>query len=61
MNIEALTKARDDSQFAWEDLREALKTASPVEAIVLLRIINEQAKVMNSINEFRAACDCRKD
>ncbi|MBK7814511.1 MAG: hypothetical protein IPJ52_09490 [Rhodocyclaceae bacterium] len=46
---EQLTKARDCAQFAAEDLRAALRGASPVEAMVLLPMIGDAARLVQQI------------
>ncbi len=52
---EYLTKARDCAQFAAEDLRRALAEASPIEAMVLLPMIGEAAKLVQQIETLISA------
>jgi len=55
---EDLTKARDCAAFAAEDLRRALADADPVEALVLLPMIADAARLAQQVGaliEARAA------
>lgn len=53
--IESLTKAVNDAEFLRESLRAALAVASPVEAIVLLPMIETAANLMYRVNEMLGA------
>jgi len=58
MTNENLTKARDCAQFAVEDLRAALTGADPVEALILLPMIGDAARLVQQVEaliEARAA------
>ena len=46
---ENLNKALDDLQFAVGDLQEALKTASGVEGMVILRLIRDVANARTDL------------
>jgi hypothetical protein len=46
---EQLTKARDCAQFAADDLRAALTGADSVEALVLLPMIGDAARLVQQI------------
>lgn len=55
MKREAIAKAIDDSAFCRESLQEALKTASPIEAIILYDIIGQAATLHRRILELQNA------
>ena len=46
---ENINKALDDLQFAVSDLQEALKTASGVEGMVILRLIRDVANARTDL------------
>jgi len=52
---EQLTKARDCAQFVAEDLRAALTGADPVEALVLLPMIGDAARLVQQIEGLISA------
>ena len=52
---EQLTKARDFAQFVAEDLRAALTGADPVEALVLLPMIGDAARLVQQIEGLISA------
>jgi hypothetical protein len=52
---ESLTKARDCAQFAHDDLRAALHDASAVEALVLMPMIADAAKLVQQIEALISA------
>ena len=52
---EQLTKARDCAQFVAEDLRAALTGADPVEALVLLPMIGDAARLVQQIEGLVSA------
>ncbi len=55
MTNENLTKARDCAQFAADDLRAALTGADPVEALILLPMIGDAARLVQQIEALISA------
>ena len=55
--LEPLTKAEHDITFCVEDLRTALRDAKPVEALMLLELIDEAAQLAVRI---RVLLDAKK-
>jgi hypothetical protein len=55
MNTEALIQARECAQFAASHLRAALAESSAVEALVLLPLIADAAKLADQISGLLAA------
>ena len=53
--IQSVQKAEHSFQFAVSDLREALKQATPVEAIVLMSMIKRAADLENEAKALHAA------
>ena len=49
MNLEPLLKALDSAKFATQELRDALKSASAVEALVILPMIADAARLQQQI------------
>ena len=60
MNIEQLTQAEHSAQFAIRHLQAALKTAPPVESLVLLQIIADAVKVENAIAALQFALGAKE-
>jgi hypothetical protein len=54
---ESLLKAVHSASFVLSDLQAALKTATPVEALVLLPLIEQAAHLQQRIEALRAAVD----
>lgn len=52
---ESLTKAKDCAQFAAEDLRAALTGANQVEALILLPMIGDAARLVQQIEALISA------
>ena len=50
MNLEPLLKALDSAKFATQELRDALKSASAVEALVILPMIADAARLQQQIS-----------
>lgn len=55
MTNENLTKARDSAQFAAEDLRQALTGSDPVEALILLPMIGDAARLVQQVEALISA------
>jgi len=55
MNREPLEKACASAEFLAKDLREALKTASALEGIVLLDLLTEAAELRRKVDQFAEA------
>ena len=49
MNIEPLLKALDSAKFATRELQDALKSAGAVEALVILPMIADAARLQQQI------------
>jgi methylthioribose-1-phosphate isomerase len=58
--IEALTKAADCAGFVVADLRAALASAGPVEAIVIMDRIEAAADGANRIGELLRAVEAKQ-
>jgi hypothetical protein len=52
---EHITKATDSAQFCWNDLRAASRNASPLEMLLLERLMEDAAKLAGSLARFRDA------
>jgi hypothetical protein len=50
MNIEPLFKALDSAKFATRELQDALKSAGAVEALVILPLIADAARLQQQIS-----------
>lgn len=50
MNLEPLFKALDSAMFATRELQDALKSASAVEALVILPMIADAARLQQQIS-----------
>jgi hypothetical protein len=53
---EHITKAADSAQFCWNDLRVASRNASPLEMLLLEQLMEDAAKLSQSLARFRDAC-----
>jgi hypothetical protein len=53
---EHITKAADSAQFCWNDLRVASRNASPLEMLLLERLMEDAAMLSQSLARFRDAC-----
>ena len=56
MSAESLTKAADCLGFALDDLREALRDASPLEADTLYNAIQEVSGAARRVKLIRESC-----
>ena len=54
---ETLEKVLHESAFMLNDLRDLLRSASAVEAIVILDLIADAAKLQNRIGQFKTALE----
>jgi len=54
---ETLEKALLESAFMLADLRDLLRSSSAVEAIVILDLIADAAKLQNRIGQFKTALE----
>lgn len=54
-NTEAITKATQTSNLLRADLLDALKTASPVEALILIPMIAKVASLETELRMFHSA------
>ena len=55
ISTEELTKARDGASMVADDLRAALAAATPVEALVLLPLIQRAEELVQDIERLLAA------
>lgn len=55
MTIENIIKASQSTDLALSDLQQALNTADAVEALLILSMIQDAAKLRNNINAMAAA------
>ena len=55
MNIEPLLKALDSAKFATQELQDALKSAVAVEALVILPLIADAARLQQQISSLITA------
>ena len=55
MNLEPRRKALDSAKFATQELRDALKSASAVEALVILPLIADAARLQQQISSLITA------
>ncbi len=55
MNIEPLFKALDSAKFATRELQDALKSAGAVEALVILPLIADAARLQQQISSLITA------
>ena len=55
MTLEPLLKALDSAKFATQELRDALKSASAVEALVILPLIADAARLQQQISSLITA------
>ncbi len=60
MNNEPLTKAAHAAEFLAADLRDALATADAVEALALLPLIEQAARLNQQIGALLAAVEARE-
>lgn len=55
MNLEPLFKALDSAMFATRELHDALKSAGAVEALVILPLIADAARLQQQISSLITA------
>lgn len=55
MNLEELNQAADSAVFARDHLRQALKTASAVEALIIIPLIGRAAELERDIRALDSA------
>ena len=52
---EAMTKSVHNASFLVDDLRDALRDADMIESIILLKLINDSATLLQRIEELENA------
>ena len=60
MKLEPLFKALDSARFATQELQDALKSASAVEALVILPMIADAARLQQQIGHVIAAAESKE-